>query len=284
MAKKKKKTRKNQNLHKVIISNKKFGNLDNTPVYLTDDILKNFSKRKTRSGAKFIELFKQGRAIKGFKHLLEQIKTKDKKAALVLTSDSTKKQGSRYFINCQDYVAKGQSRFLSFYRATGLDVSLSYLNAYFPKDFSSYFDQDINLIDWLRLYSEDKNEGFIRSFLGKVLFSGDDALKNIQVLSGGEKVRCMLAKIMLTGANVIILDEPTNHLDLESIIALNKGLARFQGTLLLATHDHQIIQTVANRIVEFSDKGIIDKPGYSLDEYLEDKNIKQKRISLGILK
>jgi len=137
MAKKKKKTRKNQKLHKVTISNNKFGDLDNTIVYLTDDISRNFNKRKTRSGVQFIELFKQGRAIKGFKHLLEQVKTKDKKATLVLTSDSTRKQGARYYINYQDYVTKGQSRFLSFYRATGLDVSLSYLNAYFPKDFPS---------------------------------------------------------------------------------------------------------------------------------------------------
>jgi hypothetical protein len=137
MAKRKKKSDKNQKLYKVTISNKKFGDLDKTVVYLTGDILENFKTRKTRSGVQFIELFKRGRAIKGFKHLLEQIKGKNKNASLVLTSDATRKQGTRYFINHQDYVVKGQSRFLSFYRATGLDVSLTYLNTYFPKDFPS---------------------------------------------------------------------------------------------------------------------------------------------------
>lgn len=141
MPKKKKRADKKQKLHRVIISNKRFGDLDNTVVYLTDDIFKDFNKRKTRSGSKFIELFKQGRAIKGFKHLLEQIIAKNTKATLVLTSDSTWKRGSRYFINYRDYATKGQSRFLSFYRATGLDVSLSYLNSYFPKDFPSSKNQ-----------------------------------------------------------------------------------------------------------------------------------------------
>jgi hypothetical protein len=137
MSKKKKRAGKKQKLHRVTISNKRFGDLDNTVVYLTDDIFKDFRKRKTRSGFKFIELFEQGRAIKGFKHLLEQIKAKNTKATLVLTSDSTRKHGSKYYIDYRDYVTKGQSRFLSFYRATGLDVSLSYLNEYFPNDFPS---------------------------------------------------------------------------------------------------------------------------------------------------
>jgi len=141
MAKKrsKKETRKakHKKLHKITISNKKFGDLDNTVVYLTDDLFQSLNQRKKIAGLAFIESFKQGRAIRGFKHLLEQIKSKDKNAKLVLTSDSIKKQGSRYYINLKDYSAKGHSRFLSFYRAIGLDVSLSYLNAYFPKDFPS---------------------------------------------------------------------------------------------------------------------------------------------------
>jgi len=136
-SKKKTKKAKDQKLHKITISNKRFGDLDNTVVYLTDDLFQSLNQRKKRAGLPFIELFKQGRAIRGFKHLLEQIKSKDKNAKLVLTSDSIKKQGNRYYINLKDYSAKGQSRFLSFYRATGLDVSLSYLNAYFPKDFPS---------------------------------------------------------------------------------------------------------------------------------------------------
>lgn len=136
-SKKKTKKAKYKNLHKITISNKRFGDLDNTVVYMTDDLFQSLNQRKKRAGVPFIELFKQGRAIRGFKHLLEHIKSKDENSKLVLTSDSTKKQGSRYYINFKDYSAKGQSRFLSFYRATGLDVSLSYLNAYFPKDFPS---------------------------------------------------------------------------------------------------------------------------------------------------
>ncbi|MBU1810076.1 MAG: ATP-binding cassette domain-containing protein, partial [Candidatus Omnitrophica bacterium] len=129
--------------------------------------------------------------------------------------------------------------------------------SYFPKDFGSYFQKDLPLIDWLRQYSDDTDEGFIRSFLGKMLFSGDDVFKSVQVLSGGEKVRCMLAKIMLSRANTLILDEPTNHLDLESITALNDGLVRFKGTLILASHDHAIVQSVADHIVEITPNGYI---------------------------
>lgn len=140
MKKKKKKAKNDYKLHKVTISNKRFGNLDNTIVYLTDEIFVNFNKRKTRTGIQFIELFKQGRAIKGFKHLLEKIKS-EKKSVLVLTSDLTRKQNNRYYIDIQDYIKKAQSRFFSFYRATGLDVSLSYLNFYFPKDFPSLKNQ-----------------------------------------------------------------------------------------------------------------------------------------------
>ncbi|MFH1504667.1 MAG: ATP-binding cassette domain-containing protein [Candidatus Omnitrophota bacterium] len=152
--------------------------------------------------------------------------------------------------------------------------------SYFPKDFGPYFQKDLPLIDWLRQYSYDNDEGFIRSFLGKMLFSGEDVFKSVRVLSGGEKVRCMLAKIMLSRANTLIMDEPTNHLDLESITALNNGLARFKGTLILASHDHAIVQSVANRIVEITPNGYIDRPSYTLDEYLENEDIKEQRLKL----
>lgn len=149
--------------------------------------------------------------------------------------------------------------------------------AYFPKDNSSYFDGvDLNLVDWLRQYSNDQDETFLRGFLGRMLFSGEEALKKASVLSGGEKVRCMLAKMMLNGANVLLFDEPTNHLDLESITALNNGLIDFDGTILFTSHDHQFIQTIANRIIEITPKGIIDRT-MSYDEYLESEEIQKLR-------
>ncbi|MWV47334.1 ATP-binding cassette domain-containing protein [Paenibacillus sp. HJL G12] len=149
--------------------------------------------------------------------------------------------------------------------------------AYFPKDNSEYFDGvDLNLVEWLRQYSKDQDETFLRGFLGRMLFSGEEALKKASVLSGGEKVRCMLAKMMLNGANVLLLDEPTNHLDLESITALNNGLIDFDGTILFTSHDHQFIQTIANRIIEITPTGIIDK-SMTYDEYLESDEVKGLR-------
>jgi len=149
--------------------------------------------------------------------------------------------------------------------------------AYFPKDNSPYFDGvELNLVDWLRQYSKDQDESFIRGFLGRMLFSGDEALKKASVLSGGEKVRCMLSKMMLSGSNVLLMDEPTNHLDLESITALNNGLIDFDGTLIFTTHDHQFVQTIANRIVEITPNGIIDRI-MTYDEYLESAEIKALR-------
>ena len=143
--------------------------------------------------------------------------------------------------------------------------------SYFPKDASEYFNNiDLSLIDWLRQYSEEKSETFIRGFLGKMLFSGEEAMKKTSVLSGGEKVRCMLSKMMLSDSNILILDEPTNHLDLESITALNKGLESFQGNIIFTSHDHECVQTVANRIIEITEDGIIDKY-MTYDEYLEFK-------------
>lgn len=143
--------------------------------------------------------------------------------------------------------------------------------SYFPRDNSSYFENvKLNLVDWLRQFSRDQEESFIRGFLGRMLFSGEETQKEATVLSGGEKVRCMLAKMMLSGANVLILDEPTNHLDLESITSLNNGMINFEGTILFVSHDHQCVQTVANRIIEITDTGLIDRR-MTYDEYLEEK-------------
>ncbi len=149
-------------------------------------------------------------------------------------------------------------------------------SAYFPKENKKFFSGDLNLVDWLRQYSEEKDESFIRGFLGRMLFSGEEALKKSDVLSGGEKVRCMLSKVMLSGANVLVMDEPTNHLDLESITALNNSLSDFKGTLLFASQDHTFIQTIANRIIELTPKGIIDKV-MTYEEYVEDPSIKELR-------
>ena len=149
--------------------------------------------------------------------------------------------------------------------------------AYFPKDNAAYFNAPLNMMDWLRQYSEDKSESFIRGFLGKVLFSGEESQKAVNVLSGGEKVRCMLSRMMLMKPNVVILDEPTNHLDLESITALNEGLKRFKGTLLISSHDHELVQTIANRIIEITPRGIINRVNTTYDEYLADARIRQLR-------
>ncbi len=146
--------------------------------------------------------------------------------------------------------------------------------AYYPKDNTEYFNDDLSIIDWLRQYSDNKDENFVRGFLGRMLFSGEESLKSVKVLSGGERVRCMLSRMMLAQSNVLILDEPTNHLDLESITALNKGLERYTGTILFSSHDHQLVQSVANRIIEITPKGYIDKIDTTFDEYLADKNIK----------
>ncbi len=152
--------------------------------------------------------------------------------------------------------------------------------SYLPNDNSKYFsDASLNLVDWLRQYSAEKDETFIRSFLGRMLFSGEEALKRCTVLSGGEKQRCMFSKMMLSGANALLLDEPTNHLDLESIQALNKGMEDFPSVMLFASHDHQLTQTVANRIVELTPKGCLDKL-MTFDDYLTDNRIKEQREEL----
>ena len=142
--------------------------------------------------------------------------------------------------------------------------------SYFPKDNSEFFvNGEDTLLTWIQQYSEDKHESFLRQFLGRMLFSGDDVFKKVKVLSGGEKVRCMLSRMMLSGANVLLLDQPTNHLDLESITALNNGLLNFKGNIIFASHDREIIQTVANRILEFTPEGVLIDKNMTFEEYLE---------------
>jgi ATPase subunit of ABC transporter with duplicated ATPase domains len=154
--------------------------------------------------------------------------------------------------------------------------------AYLPNDNHEYFDSKVPLIDWLRQYAqtdEEREEVYLRTFLGRMLFTGEEAMKNASVLSGGEKVRCMLSKMMLAKANLLLMDEPTNHLDLESITALNNAMKEFQGTLLFTSHDHELVNTVANRIVEITPNGIIDKM-MTFDEYLSDDKITQLQHEL----
>lgn len=150
--------------------------------------------------------------------------------------------------------------------------------AYLPKDNSKDFEEPLTILDWLRQFAgkEEDDNTFLRSFLGRMLFSGEEVLKPVNVLSGGEKVRVMLSKLMLSKANVLVLDDPTNHLDLESITALNDGLMAFTGSILFASHDHQFIQTLANRIIAVSDKGVIDRAETTYDEFLENPEIQNK--------
>lgn len=148
--------------------------------------------------------------------------------------------------------------------------------AYLPNDNTEYFEGcELSLTDWLRQYSKDPDESFVRGFLGRMLFSGEESLKQASVISGGEKVRCMLSKMMLSGANVLLMDEPTNHLDLESITALNDGLIYFKGTLLFVSHDHQFVQTIADRIIELTPEGVFDKLT-SYDDFLADEDVQAR--------
>jgi ATPase subunit of ABC transporter with duplicated ATPase domains len=160
-----------------------------------------------------------------------------------------------------------------------IDWGITTSQSYLPLDNSSFFENPLSLVDWLRQYAqteEEREEVFLRGFLGKMLFSGEEALKMSNVLSGGEKVRCMLSRMMMQRANVVLLDEPTNHLDLESITAINNSLVKFKGTVLLTTHDHAFAQSVGNRIVELTPKGVIDRH-MTFDEYMSDEKIKALR-------
>ena len=147
---------------------------------------------------------------------------------------------------------------------------------YFPKDFTKEFDNDYIIVDWLTQYSEEKDATYVRGFLGRMLFAGEDGVKKVKVLSGGEKVRCLLSKLMIMGSNVLIMDEPTNHLDMESITALNNGMMKFPGVILFSSQDHQLLQTTANRIMELTNTGLIDKQT-TYDEYLANDELARKR-------
>ena len=149
--------------------------------------------------------------------------------------------------------------------------------AYFPKDNSHEFDNDLTITDWLTQYSEIKDATYVRGFLGRMLFPGEDGVKRVRVLSGGEKVRCMLSKMMISGANILVLDEPTNHLDMESITALNNGLIKFPGVILFTSHDHQFVQTTANRIMEILPNGTLIDKITTYDDYLASDEMAKKR-------
>ncbi len=149
-------------------------------------------------------------------------------------------------------------------------------HTYLPRDNSSYFENNLNITEWLKQYSKDQDDSYVRGFLGRMLFSGDESLKKVKVLSGGEKVRCMLSKLMLSGANVIIMDDPTNHLDLEAIQSLNEALINFPGVVLFTSHDHEFIESIANRIVEITPNGIIDRMT-NFDNYISDDSITEIR-------
>ncbi|MBQ2313301.1 MAG: ABC-F family ATP-binding cassette domain-containing protein, partial [Treponema sp.] len=149
-------------------------------------------------------------------------------------------------------------------------------HAYLARDNNKYFDNGLSITDWLKQYSREQDDAYVRGFLGRMLFTGDESLKPVKVLSGGEKVRCMLSKLMLSGANVLIMDDPTNHLDLESIESLNEGLVKFPGVVLFSSHDHEFISTVANRIIEITPKGVIDRM-MDFDDYLKDDHVKGLR-------
>ena len=152
--------------------------------------------------------------------------------------------------------------------------------AYYPRDNTVFFNSQASVADWLRQFSANTENEFIHAFLGRMLFSGEESLKPVNVLSGGEKARCMFARMMVTQPNVLILDEPTNHLDLESITALNRGLDKFSGTILFSSHDHELVQTVANRIIEITPRGYIDRISCTFDEYLANEQIKEQRHRL----
>ena len=149
--------------------------------------------------------------------------------------------------------------------------------AYFPKDNTAEFDNDLTITDWLTQYSEIKDATYVRGFLGRMLFPGEDGIKRVRVLSGGEKVRCLLSKMMISGANILILDEPTNHLDMESITALNNGLIKFPGVILFTSHDHQFVPTTANRIMEILPNGTMIDKITTYDEYLASDEMAKKR-------
>ena len=225
--------------------------------------------REREAGDQILNVEKLEASLEGetlFKNVDINLAKGDK--VVVFSKDSRATTAFYEIINGKQEPVKGKFQW-------GVTTSQSYL----PADNSDFFDTDLTLVDWLRQWAkteEEREEVYIRGFLGKMLFSGEEALKTCRVLSGGEKVRCMLSRMMMIRANVLMLDEPTNHLDLESITAFNNSLKNFKGTVLFTTHDHEFAQTVANRVIELTPGGVIDRY-LSFDEYMNDKSIKEQR-------
>jgi len=226
-------------------------------------------EREREAGDQILNVEKLEASIEGetlFKNININLAKGDK--VVIFSKDSRATSAFYEIIN-------GKQKSVSGAYQWGVTTSQSYL----PADNSDFFDNDLTLVDWLRQWAtseEEREEVYIRGFLGKMLFSGEEALKTCRVLSGGEKVRCMLSRMMMIRANVLMLDEPTNHLDLESITAFNNSLKNFKGTVMFTTHDHEFAQTLANRVIELTPGGVIDRY-LSFDEYMSDKNIKEQR-------
>lgn len=226
-------------------------------------------EREREAGDQILNIEKLEASLDGetlFKNVDINLAKGDK--VVIFSKDSRATTAFYEIINGNQDAVKGKYQW-------GVTTSQSYL----PADNSSFFETDLTLVDWLRQWAtteEEREEVYIRGFLGKMLFSGEEALKTCRVLSGGEKVRCMLSRMMMIRANVLMLDEPTNHLDLESITAFNNSLKNFKGTVLFTTHDHEFAQSLANRVIELTPGGVIDRY-LSFDEYMSDKSIKEQR-------
>lgn len=226
-------------------------------------------EQEREAGDQILEVIDLEKTIEGktlFKNIAFEVNKGDKIA--VISKDSLAVSTFFRSLMGQETVDSGSFRW-------GVTISKAYL----PNENDSYFKDDVNLIDWLRQYSENKEEPYVRGFLGKMLFSGEESLKSATVLSGGEKVRCMISKLMLAHPNFLLLDEPTNHLDLESITAFNNNLMTYAGSLMLNSHDHQFLQTVANRIIEITPNGMLDKL-MSFDDYLASEEIQEQRAKM----
>ena len=208
-------------------------------------------------------------SVKNLSKTIDGVKVLDNVSFLVNKNDKIALIGNEIAVTTLFKILAGEMEPDSGEFKWGITITTSY----FPNDNSEFFNNcNLSLVDWLRQYSEEKAESYIRGFLGRMLFSGEEALKEASVLSGGEKVRCMLSRMMLSNANVLMLDQPTNHLDLESITAVNNGLKEFSSNLLFASHDHQFIQTIANRIIDIKDDGSIVDRSMTYDEYLDFVN------------
>ncbi len=226
-----------------------------------------FNNQVREAGDQILEVKGLSKTLNGqvlFKDINFDLKRGQKVA--VLSDNSLATSAFYKILNGEDTDFEGEFKW-------GVTITTTYL----PADNTSYFEgKDLNLVDWLRQYSEEKDETFIRGFLGRMLFGGEETLKNCTVLSGGEKVRCMLSRMMMQKGNLLMMDEPTNHLDLESITALNNGMRDFRGTIIFTTRDHELAQTVADRVIELTPSGLIDKD-MTFDEYITSDRVKQQR-------